>query len=163
MRKEVIRVDINASLIVQTLVFIVFIGLTMKFIWPSMINVLETRRKNIADGLAAAENGHKELELAEIKAKEALVEAKAQAVQIIEQANQRANHIIEAAKNKAREEGAQLLQLAKDDIKQEYSAAKTELLKQVSDIAVAGAQKILQREVDKASNDYLVDELVSEI
>ncbi|WP_304986190.1 F0F1 ATP synthase subunit B [Coxiella-like endosymbiont] len=155
--------DINASLIVQTLVFIVFIGLTMKFIWPSMINVLETRRKNIADGLAAAENGHKELELAEIKAKEALVEAKAQAVQIIEQANQRANHIIEAAKNKAREEGAQLLQLAKDDIKQEYSAAKTELLKQVSDIAVAGAQKILQREVDKASNDYLVDELVSEI
>lgn len=111
--KEVIRVDINASLIVQMLVFIVFIGLTMKFIWPPMIKALETRRKNIADGLAAAEKGHKELKLAEIKVKEALAEAKAQAAQIIEQANQRANHIIETAKNKAREEGAQLLQLAK--------------------------------------------------
>lgn len=161
--KEVIRVDINASLIVQMLVFIVFIGLTMKFIWPPMIKALETRRKNIADGLAAAEKGHKELKLAEIKVKEALAEAKAQAAQIIEQANQRANHIIETAKNKAREEGAQLLQLAKNDIEQKYNAAKTELLKQVSEIAVAGAQKILQREVDKASNDHLVDELVSEI
>lgn len=155
--------DINVSLIMQMLVFIVFIGLTMKFIWPPMIKVLETRRKNIADGLAAAEKGHKELKLAEIKTKEALVEAKAQVAQIIEQANQRANHIIEAAKNKAREEGAQLLQLAKNDIEQKYNAAKTELLKQVSEIAVAGAQKILQREVDKASNDHLVDELVSEI
>lgn len=154
---------INASLIVQMLVFIVFIGLTMKFIWPPLIKALEVRRKNIADGLAVAEQGHKELELAEIKSKEMLIEAKAQTAHIIEQANQRANHIIEEAKNKAREEGAHLLQLAKSEIEKEYNAARAELLKQISDIAVAGAQKILQREVDKASNDRLVNELVSEI
>ena len=155
--------DINASLIVQMLVFVVFIGLTMKFIWPPLTKALETRRKNIADGLAAAEEGRKELELAEIKSKEQLTEAKTQAAHIIEQANQRANQIIKEAKNKAREEGAHLIQLAKNEIEQEYNAAKTELLKQISTIAVAGAQKILQREVDKASNDRLVDELVSEI
>lgn len=145
------------------LVFVVFIGLTMKFIWPPVIKALETRRKNIADGLAAAENGYKELELAEIKARETLVDAKARASQIVEQANKLANHIIETAKSKAREEGEQLLQLAKADIEQEYSVAKTELLKQVSDIAVAGAEKILQREIDRASNDHLVDKLISEI
>ncbi|MBW5802411.1 F0F1 ATP synthase subunit B [Coxiella endosymbiont of Ornithodoros amblus] len=155
--------DINSSLIVQMLVFVVFIGLTMKFIWPPLRKALEARRKNIADGLAAAEEGRKELELSEIKSKEQLTEAKTQAAHIIEQANQRANHIIEEAKNKAREEGAHLIQLAKNEIEQEYNAAKTELLKQISTIAVAGAQKILQREVDKASNDRLVDELVSEI
>lgn len=155
--------DVNASLIVQMLVFIVFIGLTMKFIWPPIIKALETRRKNIADGLAAAGRGHRELELAKVKAKEALMKTKAQASQIIEQANRRANHIIEVAKNKAREEGTQLLQLAKNDIEQEYNMARTALLKQVSDIAVSGAQKILKREINKASNDYLIDEFLSEI
>lgn len=155
--------DMNASLIVQMLVFIVFIGLTMKFIWPPLIKVLEVRRKNIADGLAAATKGYKELEFAEIKSKEMLTEAKAQAAHIVEQANQRANRVIEEAKNKARKEGAYLLQLAKSEIEQEYNIARTELLKQISDIVVAGAQKILQREVDKVSNDRLVNELVSEI
>ena len=155
--------DINASLIVQMLVFAVFIGLTMKFIWPPMIKAVEKRRKNIEDGLSAAEKGYKKLELAETKAKEVLLEAKIQAARIIEQANQRANRIIEDAKNKAREEETQFLQLAQSDIEQEYNIAKTELLQQVSCIAVAGAQKILQREVNKASNNHLINELVSEI
>ena len=155
--------DINASLIVQMLVFIVFIGLTMKFIWPPLIKVLELRRKNIADGLAVAERSYKELEIAEIKSKKILTEAKVQAAHIVEQANQRAHHIIEEAKNKAQKEGKYLLQLAKSEIEQEYNTARAELLGQISDIAVAGAQKILQREVDKASNDRLVNELVSEI
>lgn len=162
-KEEVIIVDINASLIIQMLVFIVFVGLTMKFIWPPIIKALETRRKNIIDGLAAAEKAHRELEVAEIKANAKLVEAKAQAVQIIKEANQRAYNIIEVAKNKAREESIQLFQLAKNDIEQEYNIAKTELLNLVSDIAVAGAKKILKGEVDKASNDHLIEELVSEI
>ena len=135
----------------------------MKFIWPPLIRVLEVRRKNIADGLAVAEQGYKELELAEIKSKEILTEAKAQAAHIVEQAKQRANHIIEEAKKKAREEGAHVLQLTKSEIEREYNAARAELLEQVSDIAVASAQKILQREIDKANNDRLVHELVSEI
>lgn len=155
--------DINASLIVQLFVFIVFIGLTMKFLWPPIIKALEMRRKNIENGLFAAKKGYKELKLAKIKAKEELIEAKAQAAQIIEKANQRANHIIESAKNKAHEEGMQFLKLAKSNIKQEYNTAKIELIQQVSDIAIAGAQKILQREVNKSNNDHLVDELVSEI
>ncbi|MFW0072448.1 MAG: F0F1 ATP synthase subunit B [Coxiella-like endosymbiont] len=155
--------DINASLIVQMLVFIVFIGLTMKFIWPPIIQVLELRRKNIADGLAVAEKGHKKLEVAEIRSKEIFTEAKAQAAHIVEQANQRANRIIKEAKNKAQKESAYLLQLAKSEIEQQYNVARAELIKQISDIAVVGAQKILQCEINKVSNDRLVDELVSEI
>lgn len=155
--------DINATLIIQMLVFVIFIWVTMRFIWPPLMKALEARRKTIADGLAAAEQGRKELELAEIKAKEQLMDAKMQAAQMIEQANQRANHIIEEAKNKARDEGEHLLQLAKGEIDQEYIAAKEKLMKQVSGIAVAGAERILQREVDKASNDRLIDELVGEI
>lgn len=155
--------DVNATLIVQMLVFVAFIWVTVRFIWPPLMKALDARRKIIADGLAAAEEGRKALELAEIKAKEAMTEARAQASHVIEQANQRANHIIEEAKAKARVEGEHLLQLAKNEITQEYNAAKDQLLKQVSSIAVAGAEKILQREVDKASNDRLVDELVSEM
>ncbi len=155
--------DINATLIIQMLVFVIFIWVTVRFIWPPLMKALEARRKTIADGLAAAERGRKELELAEIKAKEQLMDAKMQAAQMIEQANQRANHVIEEAKSKAREEGEHLLQLAKGEIEQEYIAAKAKLMKQVSSIAVAGAERILQHEVDKASNDRLVDELVGEI
>ena len=155
--------DINATLIIQMLVFVIFIWVTMRFIWPPLMKALETRRKTIADGLAAAEEGKKALELAEIKAKEQLTEAKTQAAHIIEQANQRASHIIDESKTRAREEGDHLLQLAKGEIEQEYNAAKEKLMKQVSSIAVAGAERILQHEVDKASNDRLVDELVSEI
>lgn len=155
--------DFNATLIVQMLVFIAFIWITVRYIWPPLTKAMEARRKIIADGLAAAEEGRKTLELAEIKAKEQMIEVKAQASQILEQANQRANHIVEEAKSRAREEGDRLLQLAKDEMEQSYNAAKAQLLKQVSSIAVAGAEKILQREVDKASNDRLVDELVSEM
>jgi F-type H+-transporting ATPase subunit b len=155
--------DVNATLIIQMLVFVAFIWVTVRFVWPPLMKALEARRKTIADGLAAAEEGRKLLELAEIKSKEKLTDAKAQASHMIEQANQRANHIIEEAKAKARSEGEHLLQLAKNEITQEYNTAKEQLLKQVSSIAVAGAEKILQREVDKASNDRLVDELVSEM
>ena len=155
--------DINASLIVQMLVFIVFVGLMMKFIWPPMVRTLEIRRKNIADGLAAAEKGHRKLALAETRVKKQLIKAKAQATHIIEQANQRANYIVAEAKNKALEEGERLFQIAKDEIQQEYNAVRAELLKQISTIAVSGAQKILQREVNKSSSDNLVNEVVSEI
>lgn len=155
--------DINATLIIQMLVFVVFIWVTMRFIWPPMMKTLEERRKKIADGLAAAEQGQKDLELAQIKVKEMLTDAKAQAAHIIEQANQRSTHIITEATVRAREEGERLLALAKTEIDQEYNTAKEKLMKKVSSIVLAGAEKILQKEVDKASNDRLVDELVSEI
>ncbi len=155
--------NLNATLLVQALCFAVFIWVTMKYIWPPVVNILEKRRDEIADGLAAAEQGKKDLELAQHKSKEILNDAKTEAAQIIEQANQRANRILEDAKQHARTEGERLLSLAKEEITQEYNTAKETLLKQVSRIAVAGAEKILQSEVDKASNDRLVNELVSEI
>lgn len=155
--------DINATLIAQMITFILFVVFTMKVVWPPLMRVMEERRKKIADGLAAAEKGKRDLELAEIKVKEQLTEAKAEAARIIEQANQRANHIVEEAKQQAREEGDRLIQLAKGEISQEYNNAKQQLLQQVSVIAVTGAEKILQREVDHKINDKFINEMLSEI
>lgn len=155
--------DINATLIAQMITFILFVVFTMKVVWPPLMRVMEERRKKIADGLAAAEKGKRDLELAEIKVKEQLTEAKAEAARIIEQANQRANHIVEEAKQQAREEGDRLIQLAKGEVSQEYNNAKQQLLQQVSVIAVAGAEKILQREVDHKINDKFINEMLSEI
>ena len=155
--------NINVTLLGEMITFAVFIWFTMKYVWPPLMNVMEERRKKIADGLAAAEQGRNELELAEVKVKEQLLEAKAQAATIIEQANHRANNIIEESKTKAREEGEHLLQLAKSEIEQEYIAAKEQLMNKVSQVAVAAAERILQREVDKNSNDALIKELVREI
>lgn len=154
--------NLNATLFVQMLCFITFVLITMKYIWPPITNILEKRRKEIADGLAAGEQGKKELELAQHKSKEMLLEAKTQAAQIIEQANYQSNRIVEEAKAKAREEGERLIKLAQDEIDQRYVAAKSQLMKHVSQIVIAGAEKILQSEVDKASNDRLIRELVSD-
>jgi len=155
--------DLNATLLIQMLCFAVFIWVTVKYIWPPITGALEERRKKIADGLAAAEQGQKDLELAEHKSREMLTDAKTQAAQIIEKANQRANHIVEESKTQAREEGERLLQLAKGEIEQEYNSAKEKLLHQTVALATAGAEKILRREVDAASNEGLVNELSSEI
>ncbi len=155
--------DLNATLFGQMITFILFIWVTMKFIWPKLIQVMEERRNKIADGLAAAEQGQRELELAQYKTKEMLMEAKKEAAHILEMANQRANHIVEEGKERAREEGDRLLKLAQGEVEQEYNSAREQLLQQVSSIAVAGAERILQREVDKAGNDKIVQELVGEI
>lgn len=155
--------DINITLLGELITFAIFIWFTMKFVWPPMTKMMEERRQKIADGLAAAEQGQNELELAQHKSKEMLLEAKAQAAQIIEQANQRANHIVEEAKGKARQEGQRLIELANGEIEQQYISAKEELLQKISSLAVAGAERILQHEVDKSSNDALVKELVDEI
>lgn len=153
--------DINATLFGQMIVFALFIVFTMKLVWPPLMRMMEERRAKIADGLAASEQGKKELEQAKDKVKEELTEIKVRAGQIIEQANQRAHQIVEEAKNQARQEGDRLLVLAQAEIEQEYNSARAALLTQVSELAVAGAEKILQHEVDKASNDRLIKDLVS--
>lgn len=155
--------DVNLTLVGQTITFILFVWFTMKFIWPRLMTVLEERRTNIADGLAAAEKGRNELELAEIKAKEQLTEAKNQAALIIEKANHRANRIIEDAKAQARVEGDRLIKMAEEDIEREYQLTKQQLLDQVSVISVAAAQKILKKEINPSANDDLVKQLISEI
>lgn len=155
--------DINLTLLGEVITFGVFIWFTLKYVWPPLMKVMEDRRKQIADGIAAGEQGKKDLELAEHKSKDILVEAKAQASTIIEQAHQRANHIIEEAKQTARHEGERILKLAHGEIEQEANAARESLIKQVAGFAVAGAEKILRREVSDAGNDQIVKEVLSEI
>jgi len=156
-------VDLNLTLFGQMITFAIFVWFTMKFVWPPIVKAMDDRQQKIAAGLTAAEQGEKALELAKQQIDEQLKVAKQEAADILEQAHQRAVNIVEESKTQAREEGDRLLALAQDEIKREYNQARTQLIKQISDIAVMSAEKILEREVDRASNDRLVDELVREI
>lgn len=155
--------NLNLTLIGEFITFALFVWFVMAFVWPPLMKAMEKRRETIADGLAAAEQGQKELELAHHKSQEQLVEAKNQAAKIIEQANQRASHIIEESKQQARVEGDKLLKVAQGEIEQAQNKARETLMKQVAGIAVAGAEKILQREIDKQGNDQLVNDVLGEL
>ena len=155
--------NMNLTLIGQMITFILFVWFTMKFVWPPLMKLMEERRQQITDGLAAAEQGQKELESAQKQRQEILTDAKAKASTIVEQATHRANHIVEEAKKRARVEGDRLVQIAKGDAEQQYALAKDQLLHQVSNIAMMGAERILRREIDQQSNDDIIKELVGEI
>jgi F-type H+-transporting ATPase subunit b len=155
--------NFNATLIGQSITFIVFVWFCMKFIWPPVMHALEERKKKIADGLAAAEHGKHEQELAEERAKEILREAKDQAGEIISRADKRAAEIVEEAKDDAREEGARLLTAARAEIDQEVNRAREALRGKVVSIALAGAGKVLEREVDEAAHGELLNKLAAEI
>lgn len=155
--------NLNLTLLGEFITFIIFIAFVMKWVWPPLMKAMEARRQKIADGLAAAEQGQKELELAHHKSREQIAEAKHQASIIIEDANLRASHIIEESKKQARVEGDRLLKLAQGEIEQERNKAHDLLMAQVAHVAVAGAEKILQREVDKSGNEQLVNEVLSEM
>jgi len=154
---------VNATLIGQTITFVFFIWFTMKFIWPPVIKALDDRQGKIADGLAAAERGHRELELSQHKAAEQLRDAKIKAGEIIERGNIRANQIIEEAKAKARQEGQRLIDLAKAEIEKESQQARQHLRQQVAAVAIAGAEKILQRDVDAAANSEMLNALIKDL
>ncbi len=155
--------NINLTLLGQMITFMILVGVTMKYIWPPMMKALEDRRRQIADGLEAAERGHHELELARHRATENLRDAKLEAAKIIDAANQRATRMIEDAKEKAREEGDRLIVLAKDQIAQEMQTAKQQLINQVAVLAISGAEKILSEKIDESTNNRLVDQLIDEI
>jgi F-type H+-transporting ATPase subunit b len=155
--------EINATLLGQMITFAVFVWFTMKFIWPPIIKAMREREKKIADGLQAAERGQHELELAHHKAAEQLRDAKIQAAELLEQANKRASHIIEQAKERARDEGERLLVIARSDIEQEVHVARQQLRNEIAKLAVAGAEKILMRSVDAATQRELVARLITEI
>lgn len=155
--------EINLTLVVQMLVFAAFVWFTMKFVWPPLVKALEERQDKIADGLAAAERGRKELELAQHRVKDEMKQAKVQASEIIEKANRRAVQIVEEAKDDARQEARKLAQIAAEQITQEVNRAKDTLRKQVAVLAVAGAEKILMREIDEHANQVLLDNLIEEI
>ncbi len=148
--------NINATLIGQSITFFVFVWFCMKFVWPPIMNALDARKKLIADGLAAGERGKHELELASKRAGENLHEAKQKASEIIAQADKRAVQLIEEAKAAAKAEGERMIASAQASVAQETVRAKEALRGQVADLAVAGAEKILRREIDaKAHADLL--------
>lgn len=155
--------DINLTLIVQMLVFAAFVLFTMKFVWPPLAKALEERQDKIAEGLSAAERGRKELELAQHRVKDELKQAKAQSADILEKANKRAAQIIEEAKEAAKKEAQMQAKLAQEQLIQQVNHAKDELRKKVATLAVAGAEKILMREVDAKANSALLDNLIEEI
>ncbi|HFD87294.1 MAG TPA: F0F1 ATP synthase subunit B [Gammaproteobacteria bacterium] len=155
--------NITATLIGQMLVFTVLIWFIKAVLWEPMINMLEDRKNRIADGLAAAERGAHEQELAQERARESLQEAKQQAAEIINQAQRRSNEIIEEAKNAAVEEGDRLKAAAQAEIEREVSKAREALRKDVSSVALQGVEKILGKEVDASAHSKVLEELASQI
>jgi F-type H+-transporting ATPase subunit b len=156
-------VNVTATLIGQIVVFAILVWFVNRFLWGPLTNVMEQRQKRIADGLAAAERGKHEQELAEKRAKETLAEAKQQAAEIIAQAQKRSNEIVEEAKDHAREEGERLKASAQAEIEQEVNRAREELRGQVVSLATAGAGRVLKKEIDAKAHDDLLKDLVAEI
>lgn len=155
--------NINLTLIGQSITFIAFIVFCMKFVWPMLLNVMQEREKKIADGLDAAEMADKDLELAKQKATQQLREAKEQAAALIEQANKRANQIIDEAKEQARAEGDRLKAAAQAEIEQDANRAKEELRGKVAALALVGAEKVLQASIDQTAHNDLLDKLAADL
>jgi len=148
--------NINFTLVMQAISFAVFVWFCSKFVWPYLMRAIDTRQKQIADGLAAGEQGRQDLATAERKIAAMLTEAKTRSSDIIAQGEKLKTETIDAAKQEAKAEAARILAAAKDEIEQEIVRAKEALRDQVADLAVAGASKILKREVDaKAHADLL--------
>lgn len=148
--------NINATLLGQAIWFALFIWITMKYVWPPLQKAMKERQQQIADGLAASERGKHELELAGKRSADTIREAKEKSSDIIAQAEKRAQQIIDEAKEAAKAEHGRIVASAKADIDQEVMRAKEQLRERVAELAVAGAAKILRREVDaKAHGDML--------
>ncbi len=155
--------DLNYTFFLQAISFAILIWFTMKFIWPPLMAAIEERQKRIAEGLAAAERSQKDLARAEEKVNEALKEARAKANEIIDQAHARANQIVDAAKSEAIAEANRQKAAAETEIVAAANRAKEDLRRQVSSLAVAGASKLIKREIDPNAHKALLDELAAEI
>lgn len=155
--------NINLTLLAQAATFAAFIWFTARFVWPPMLRAIESRQKTIAEGLAAAEKGRRELELSSQHAEEALREARTRAQEIVANGDQRAAQIIEEAKQAARVEAERLVTAAKAEIEQEVSRAREQLREQVAVIAVSGAERILRREIDAKVHADLLAQLKQEL
>lgn len=155
--------NINLTLVLQMITFGVFVWFCMKFVWPPIVNALAERKARIAEGLAAAERGHKEQELGQHRATEIMKEAKSRAADVVSQAQKRATEIVDEAKQDAREEGARLVHAAQAEIDQQVNRAREELREKVAVLAVAAAEKILEKEIDPAAHGALVDSFAKQI
>lgn len=155
--------NINLTLFAQMITFAVFVGFCMKYVWPPIVNALAERKAKIAEGLAAAERGHQEKALGEQRALETMKEAKAQAAEIIAQAQKRATDIVEEAKSDARTEGDRLVSAARAEIEQETNRAREELRGKMTQLAVAAAEKILQKEIDADVHQSTIDSFAKQL
>ncbi len=155
--------DLNATLLVQTITMILFVWFCMKFIWPMLMNLIDERQIFIADGLAAAEKGARSLEVAAVEKEKLLDDARGQAREIIDQANHRGNSILGEARHTAGQESERILAAARANVEQETNRAREELRSQVAAIAVAGAEKVIAREIDPSTHRDLLDKLAAEI
>jgi len=153
----------NATLIGQFLAFAILIWFSFKFVWPPLMKAIEERQKKIAEGLAAAERSQKDLAQAEEKVAEVLREARGKANEIIAQAEARRNQIIEQAKEEAIAEGLRQKALIESEIESSANRARETLRAQVGALAVAGAERLIRREIDAAAHKALLDELAAEI
>ena len=155
--------NLNATILGQAIAFILFVWFCMKYVWPPIMDAIEKRQKEIADGLSSAERAKKDLDLAQANATDQLKKAKADAQVIIEQANKRKAQIIDEAKVEAEQERNKIVAQAQAEIDAERKRAREELRKQVATMAIAGAEKIIERSVDEAANSDIVDKLVAEL
>ena len=155
--------NINMTLIGQSITFAIFVWFCMKYVWPPIVSALEARKKQIADGLAAADRGKHELELAAKRASETMHEAKLKASDIIAQAEKRAVQIVEEAKGAAKDEGDRMISAAKAEIEQESHRAREALRGEVAALVVAGAGKVLRREVNAKAHADLLEAIKNEL
>lgn len=155
--------NITATLIAQLITFGVLIWFVQAFLWGPMTAMLEDRRKRIADGLAAAERGAKEQQLAEERAAELLREAKSETAEIVSKAQKRAVELIEEAKDAARVEAERIRESAREEAQQELNQLKEQLRKEFAGIAVQGAERILKREIDAQAHNDVITDLVAQI
>jgi F-type H+-transporting ATPase subunit b len=155
--------NINVTLVAQAVVFAAFLWFTARFVWPPLMRAIEARQKTIADGLAAAEQGRSSLEVSKRQSEEAIKEARGRAADIIAQAEKRAAQMIDEAKNAAKEESGREKAAAKAEIDQERTRAREQLRDQVASLAVAGAEKILRREVDAKAHSQLLEDIKKQL
>lgn len=155
--------NITLTMFAQAAVFLVFIWFTKAFVWPPLLRAIEARQKQIADGLAAAEQGKKSLETSSKQAEQALLDARGRATDILAQAEKRASQMVEEAKSAARAEGDREKAAARADIQQEIARAREQLREQVAALAVAGAEKILRREVDSRAHAEMLNGIKSQL
>lgn len=155
--------NLTSTLIIQSLVFLILGWVTMKFIWPPLMSAIEERQRKIADGLAAADKGEKSLAEAQSQAAEIVKEARGQAGKIVDQANRRSSEMIDEAKTTASAEGQRLLSDARQEVALEKGRVRDQLRSEVGVLAVAGAARILSREIDAKAHADLIEQLARAI
>jgi F-type H+-transporting ATPase subunit b len=155
--------SINLTLLMQAVAFGAFIWFCAKFIWPPLMRAIETRQQQIADGLAAGEEGRQSLSRAEKRIAEMMTEAKTRAAEIVAQGEKHKNQTIDQSRAEAQAEADRIIANAKAEIEQEVNRAKEALRNQVAALAVAGASKILKREVDAKAHSDLLAELQKQL